>query len=55
MKGVGDVLLSDYHLLEARPYTDRKDTRRKGKESEADFQSVLEAEQKKMNSGFGRQ
>lgn len=49
MKGVGDVLLSDYHLLEARHNTDRTDTQRKGKETEADFQSVLEAEQKKMD------
>ena len=55
MKGVGDVLLSDYHLLKAKHYTDRKDTRRKGKENETDFQSVLEQEQKKMNSGFDRQ
>lgn len=48
MKGVGCVLLSDYHLH--RRDTDRTDTRCKGKETEADFQSVLEAEQKKMDS-----
>ena len=53
MKGVGDVLLSDYNLQ--RRDMNRTDTRRKGKETEADFQRVLEAEQKKMNSGFGRQ
>lgn len=47
MKGVGCVLLSDYHLY--RHDTDRTNTQRKGKETEADFQSVLEAEQKKMN------
>lgn len=48
MKGVGCVLLSDYHLH--RRDTDRTDTHRKGKETEADFQSVLEAEQKKDGS-----
>ena len=50
MKGVGYVLLSDYHLLQSKRDTDRTDTRRKGKETEADFQSVLEAEQKKDGS-----
>ena len=50
MKGVGCVLLSDYHLLQSKRDTDRTDTRRKGKETEADFQSVLEAEQKKDGS-----
>lgn len=50
MKGVGNVLLSHYHLQQGKRDTERTDTRRKGKESEADFQSVLEAEQKKMNS-----
>lgn len=49
MKGVGYVLLSDYHLLQSKRDPDRTDTRRKGKETEADFQSVLEAEQKKMD------
>lgn len=49
MKGVGCVLLSDYHLLQSKRETDRTDTRRKGKETETDFQSVLEAEQKKMD------
>lgn len=48
MKGVGCVLLSDYQLH--RRDTDRTDTHRKGKETEADFQSVLEAEKKKMDS-----
>ena len=55
MKGVGNVLLSHHRLQQGRRDTERTDTRRKGKENEADFQSVLEAEQKKMNSGFGRQ
>ena len=49
MKGVGYVLLSDYHRLQSKRDTDRTDTRRKRKETEADFQSVLEAEQKKMD------
>lgn len=49
MKGVGCVLLSDYHLLQSKRETDRTDTRRKGKETETDFQSVLKAEQKKMD------
>ena len=49
MKGVGYVLLSDYHLLQSKRDTGRTDTRRKGKETEADFQSVLEAGQKKMD------
>ena len=48
MKGVGYVLLSDYHLQSKRD-PDRTETQRKGKETEADFQSVLEAEQKKMD------
>ena len=55
MKGAGYVLLSDYNLLQSKRDPDRTETQRKGKETEADFQSVLEAEQKKMNSGFGRQ
>ena len=49
MKGVGCVLLSDYQMLQSKRDPDRTDTRRKGKETEADFQSVLEAEQKKMD------
>ena len=47
MKGVGDVLLSHYHLQQGKRDTERTDTRRKGKENETDFQSVLEAEQKR--------
>lgn len=47
MKGVGCVLLSDYHLLQSKRDPDRTDTQRKGKETETDFQSVLEAEQKR--------
>ena len=43
------MLLSDYHLLQSKRETDRTDNQRKGKETEADFQSVLEAEQKKMD------
>ena len=43
------MLLSDNQLLQSKRDTDRTDTRRKGKETEADFQSVLEAEQKKMD------
>ena len=49
MKGVGCVLLSDYHLLQSKRDSDRTDTQRKEKETESDFQSVLEAEQKKMD------
>lgn len=49
MKGVGNVLLSHYHLQQGKRDTERTDTRRKGKETEADFQSVLDAEQKKMD------
>ena len=49
MKGVGCVLLSDYPLLQSKRDTDRTNTQRKGEETETDFQSVLEAEQKKMD------
>lgn len=49
MKGVGCVLLSEYNLLQSKRDPDRTETQRKGKETEADFQSVLEAEQKKMD------
>ena len=49
MKGVGCVLLSDYNLLQSKCDPDRTETRRKGKETEADFQRVLEKKKKKMD------